>query len=83
MTVQLNDSMNMGGCLTEIARGNEMKSYVNGPLLGSTNPFDFLHLPLLQLHTGMVLIMTPLICPQPTRALSITFWKEVQTRPPD
>ena len=78
MTAKLNGNMIMGGCLTEIARGNEMRNYVKGPLLGSTNPFAFPRLPLLQLHTGMVLIMTPLICPQLPRAQLITCWKGAQ-----
>ena len=82
MTAQLNDNMTMAGCLTEIARGNEMKNYVNEPLLGSTNPFALPHLPLRQLHTGTVLIMIPLICPQTSRTRSTTYWKGVQTHHP-
>lgn len=78
MTAQLNGNMNMGGCLTGIACGNETKNYVNGPLLGSMNPFAFPRLPLLQLHTGMALIMIPLIRPRPFRARSITYWKGVR-----
>lgn len=71
MNAQLNDNTIMGGCLTEIARGNEMKNYVNGLLLGSMTPFASPHLPLLQPHIGMVLITTPPMCPLPSRTRSI------------
>ena len=81
MTVQLN-GMIMGGCLTEIARGNETRNYVNEPLLGSTNrhlTFAFPRLRLPQLHTGMVVITTPLTCPQQPRAWLTTCWSGVRT----
>jgi hypothetical protein len=83
MTAQLN-GMIMGGCLTEIARGNETRNYVTEPLLGSTNQhpsFAFPRPPLLQLHTGMVVIMTPLTCPHRPRAWLTTCWKGAQTLP--
>lgn len=64
MTAQLN-GMIMGGCLTEIARGNGTRNYVTERLPGSTNQhlsFVSPSLPLLQPHTGMVVIMVPLMC---------------------
>jgi hypothetical protein len=83
MAAQLNDNMITGGCLTKTARENELRNYVNGPLLGSTNPFAFPHLPHLQPHTGMVLITTPLTCPQqPSTQLTIC-WKGVRIHRPD
>ena len=84
MTAQLN-GMIMGGCLTEIARGNETRNYVTEPLLGSTNQHlssAFPRLPLLQLHTGMVVIMTPLTCPHQLRAWLTTCWKGARMRRP-
>lgn len=82
MTAQLNDNMITGGCLTKIARENESRNYVNGPLPGSTNPFAFPRPPLLRPHIGMVLITTPLTCPQPFRTRQITCWKGAQMRHP-
>ena len=82
MTAQLNDNMITGGCLTKIARENELKNYVNEPLLGSMNLFAFLHLPLLRLHIGMALITTQLTPPRPSRTRLITCWKGVQMQRP-
>jgi len=85
MTAQPHGSTIMGGCLTEIARGNEMKNYVNEPSLGSTNQhpsFAFPRLLLLRLRTGMVAIMTPLMRPREHRARLTTCWKGAQTRLP-
>jgi len=84
MTAQLN-GMIMGGCLTEIARGNETRNYVTEPLPGSTNQhlsFAFPRLPL-RLHTGMVAIITLLTCPHQPRAWLTICRKGAQTRRPD
>lgn len=83
MTAQPN-GMIMGGRLTEIARGNGTRNYVTERLPGPTNQhpsFVSPSPPLLQLHTGMVVIMAPLIClpliwPR-------TCWKKAQKHHPD
>ena len=84
MTAQPKGNTIMAGCLTEIARGNGMRNYVNEPLLGSMNQHlscAFLRL-LLQLRIGMVIVMTPLICPQHSRPWLTTCWTGARTRHP-
>jgi len=85
MTAQSKGNTIMGGCLNEIARGSETRNYVNEPLLGSTNQHPssaFLRFPPLQLHTGTVVIMTPLTYPRQPRAWLITCWKGARKHHP-
>lgn len=79
MTAHLSDSMITGGCLNEIARESETRNYVNRHWLGSTSnrhpSFVLPRLPPLRLHTGIVVIMTPLMCHLPPRPRLIPCWK--------
>ena len=83
MTVQLKDYTTTGGCLAENARGNETRNYVNGHSLGSMNrrpSFAYPRLPLLQLHTGTVVITTPLICHRQPKVWLTACWKGARAR---
>ena len=76
------NGMIMGGCLTEITRGNETRNYVTELLLGSMNQhlsFAFPRLRPLRLHTGIVVIMISLTCPNQPRARLTTYWRGAQT----